>query len=69
MLTVDIIPVVAPLYMVLTPVRVLTYYILNNIIYLRVYIGYAAVPPHIYVHIPIRVGVHIAWRAQETGVG
>ena len=64
----DIIPAVAPLYMVLTPVRVLTYYILNTIIYLRVYIGHAAVPPHIYVHIPIRVGIHICVYTQETGV-
>jgi hypothetical protein len=32
-------------------------------------IGYTAIPPHIYVHIFIRVGIHIAWRTQETGVG
>ena len=60
---------VAPLYMVLTPVRILTHYILTTILYRHMYVGYAAVPPHIYVHIPIRVGIHIAWRTQETGVG
>ena len=53
-----VIPAVVLLYVVLTPVGVLTYCI-----------GHTAIPPHIYVHIPIRVGIHIAWRAQETGVG
>ena len=64
----DIIPAVAPLYMVLTPVRVLTYHILNTLIYRRIYVGHAAVPPLYYVHIPIRVGIHICVRTQETGV-
>jgi hypothetical protein len=65
---VDIIPAVAPLYMVLTPVRVLTYYILTTILYRRISVGHAAVPPPYYVYIPIRVGIHICVYTQETGV-
>ena len=68
MLTVDNIPAVVLLYMVLTPVRILTHYILTTILYRHMYVGYAAVPPHIYVHIPIRVGIHICVYTQETGV-
>ena len=68
MLTVDNIPAVVLLYMVLTPVRILTHYILTTILYRHMYVGYAAVPPHIYVYIPIRVGIHICVYTQETGV-
>ena len=64
----DIIPAVVPLYVVLTTAVVPLYYVLNTLIYRRIYVGHAAVPPHIYVHNTTRVGIHIAWRAQETGV-
>ena len=68
MLTVDNIPAVVLLYMVLTPVRILTYYILTTILYRHIYVGHAAVPPPYYVYIPIRVGIHICVYTQETGV-
>jgi hypothetical protein len=45
------------------------YYIRNTLIYRRIYIGHAAVPPHIYVYTPIRVGIHIACIPQKLGVG
>jgi len=53
-----IIPAVVLLYVVLTPVGILMYCI-----------GHTAIPPHIYVHIPIRVGVHIRVYTQGKGVG
>jgi hypothetical protein len=59
---------VAPLYMVLTPVRILTYHILTTILYRRISVGHTAVPPPYYVYIPIRVGIHICVYTQETGV-
>ena len=68
MLTVDNILAVALLYPVLTPLIILTYHILNTIIYLRVYIGHAAVPPHIYVHTPYAVMSIYAW-TREGRVG
>ena len=55
--TVDIISAVALLYVVLTTVGILTYCI-----------GHTAIPAHIYVHIPIRVGVHICVYTQGKGV-
>ena len=64
----DIIPAVALLYPVLTPLGVLTYHVLNTLIIRTYLIGYAAVPPPYYVYIPIRVGIHICVRTQETGV-
>ena len=69
MLTVDNILAVALLYVVLTTAGVLTYYVLNTLIYRRIYVGHAAVPPHIYVHNTTRVGIHICVYTQETGVG
>jgi len=65
---VDIIPAVVLLYVVLNTWVILPYAIRNTLIYIRLYIGYAAVPAHIYVHNTTRVGVHIACIPQETGV-
>ena len=56
------------LYPVLTPTVVPLYHIRNTLIYRRIYIGHAAVPPHIYVYTPIRVGIHIACIPQKLGV-
>jgi hypothetical protein len=52
-----VIPVVVLLYVVLTTMGILTYCI-----------GYTAIPAHIYVHNPIRVGIHICVYTQERGV-
>jgi hypothetical protein len=51
------ITVVALLYVVLTPVGILTYCI-----------GHTAIPAHIYAHNTTRVGVHICVYTQGKGV-
>jgi len=59
---------VALLYVVLNTLPVRKYLIPYTYILHTYYIRYAAGGTHVYVYNTTRVGIHIAWRAQEKGV-